>query len=75
MSILRDTLLMSLYNQNRVLEFGPFLSQLVTRHPDWLEELQSSGRLENVCPPSADHLAAVIDKIGLDPALQQQGSE
>lgn len=58
-------------SQHHVLEFSPFLSQLVDRHPDWLEELQSSGRLENTSPPAVDQLAAGIEKNGLDPALRQ----
>ena len=71
MSSLRDTLRMSLNSQNRVMEFSPFLNQLVTRHPDWLETLQSGGRLENVSPPSARRLAEDINKRGLDSALRQ----
>lgn len=62
---------MSSNNQRHVLEFSPFLNQLVTHHPDWLEELQVSGRLENTSPPPADQLASGIEKIGLDPALRQ----
>ena len=58
-------------SQNHVLEFSPFLNQLVTRHPDWLETLQANGRLENATPPSADELATGIAKTGLDPALRQ----
>lgn len=57
--------------QNQVLEFSPFLSQLVTRHPDWLKELQVSGRLENTSPPDAGQLAIKIKKDGLDAALRQ----
>ena len=67
----RYTLRMSLSSQNKVLEFSPFLSQLVTRHPDWLEELQVSGRLENTSPPDAGQLAIRIKKSGLDAALRQ----
>lgn len=58
-------------SQKTVLGFSPFLNQLVTRHPDWLEELQVSGRLEKNSPPNADRLAAGIEKTGLDPALRQ----
>ncbi len=57
--------------QNRGLEFSPFLDQLVTRHPDWLETLQANGRLDNVSPPSARRLAVDIEKSGLDSALRQ----
>jgi glutamate-ammonia-ligase adenylyltransferase len=58
-------------NQKSVLEFSPFLTQLVNRHPDWLEELQASGRLDKNSPPSADQLAAGIEQHGLNPALRQ----
>ena len=57
--------------QNLALEFSPFLNQLVTRHPDWMEELQASGRLDKPGPPGSDQLAAVIEKNGLNPALRQ----
>ncbi len=57
--------------QKSVLEFSPFLNQLVSRHPLWLEELQASGRLEKPIPPDADQLAAGIERTGLDPALRQ----
>ena len=62
---------MSSNSQNPILEFSPFLDQLISRHPDWLEELQASGRLENTSPPDADQLATLIRKEGLDPALRQ----
>ena len=62
---------MSSSSQNRVLEFSPFLSQLVARHPDWLEELQTSGRLEKNSPPDAGQLAIRIKNVGLDAALRQ----
>ena len=55
---------MSSSSQNQILEFSPFLNQLVNRHPDWLSELQASGRLENTSPPDADLLAAEIEKPG-----------
>ena len=58
-------------NQEAALKFSPFLNRLVTRHPDWLEELQASGRLEKISPPKADQLAAGIEQHGLDPALRQ----
>lgn len=71
MSTLRDTLTMSFSSQNHVLEYSPFLRQLVARHPEWLEDLRDNGRLENTSPPDADQLAAAIQKAGLDPALRQ----
>lgn len=58
-------------SQKRVLEFSPFLDQLVTRHPDWLEQLLTSGRLDKNIPPDAEQLAGAIEKTGLDPALRQ----
>jgi glutamate-ammonia-ligase adenylyltransferase len=58
-------------SQNPVLEYSPFLNQLVTRHPDWLDDLHVEGRLDNPVPPGADQLAKCIDKDGLDPALRQ----
>jgi glutamate-ammonia-ligase adenylyltransferase len=57
--------------QNHVLEFSPFLNQLVNRHPDWLEVLQNSGRLEKPSPPCPENLQAEIAATGLDPALRQ----
>jgi len=68
---LLDTLPMSQNGQNRILEFSPFLNQLVSRHPDWLKELENSGRLENSIPPAMDRLAECVEKVGLDPALRQ----
>ncbi|MDH4018076.1 MAG: bifunctional [glutamate--ammonia ligase]-adenylyl-L-tyrosine phosphorylase/[glutamate--ammonia-ligase] adenylyltransferase [Xanthomonadales bacterium] len=62
---------MSSISQNKILEFSPFLNQLVNRHPDWLSALQTSGRLENSSPPNADLLATGIEKSGLDVALRQ----
>ena len=58
-------------DQHKVLEFSPFLKQLVSRHPDWLEDLQTSGRLENPIAPSALDLDTRIGLNGLDPALRQ----
>ena len=62
---------MSSSSQNHVLEFSPFLNQLVARHPEWFEALKDSGRLDNPVPPDADQLVADIVKAGLDPALRQ----
>jgi glutamate-ammonia-ligase adenylyltransferase len=71
MSAVRDTPTMSLGSQNHVLEYSPFLKQLVARHPEWLDALRDNGRLENTSPPDADQLAAAIQATGLDPALRQ----
>ena len=62
---------MSSSSQNQILEFSPFLNQLVNRHPEWLSELQASGRLENTSPPDADLLTVEIEKLGLDAAVRQ----
>jgi len=58
-------------SQNRVLEYSPFLKQLVSRHPGWLEELRSTGRLDNTAPPDAKKLETCITDKGLDTALRQ----
>ncbi len=57
-------------SQSRILDCSPFLTRLIERHPDWLEALRASGRLENTSPPNADQLAAGIEKSGLDSALR-----
>ena len=62
---------MNTSDQNHVLAFSPFLTQLVSRHPDWLENLKSSGRLEKASPPTADQLTEAIRQSGLNPALRQ----
>ncbi len=62
---------MTVVNQQDILTLSPFLSQLVSRHPDWLEDLRVSGRLDNPVSPSAELLATNIEKKGLDPALRQ----
>ena len=69
MSTLRDTLFMSSSTPASILEFSPFLTQLVTRHPEWLESLKNSGRLENFSPPDEKQLAAAIEASGLDAGL------
>jgi glutamate-ammonia-ligase adenylyltransferase len=58
-------------SQNPALEFSPFLNQLVTRYPEWLDELRAEGRLENTAPPSAEILARAIDAHGLDSGLRR----
>ena len=62
---------MSSSRQSHVLEFSPFLNQLVNRHPGWLEDLQASGRMKHTSPPNADQLASGIEEKGLEPALRQ----
>ncbi len=58
-------------NQHHVLEFSPFLQQLINRHPQWLDELQTDRRLNNTSPPSMDQITTGIEKHGLNPALRQ----
>jgi len=53
------------------LDFSPFLGQLVARHPDWLEELQASGRLACTSTPNTELLKAELSKAGLDAALRR----
>jgi len=53
------------------LNFSPFLSQLAARHPDWLEDLQASGRLACTSTPSAELLQAEVREVGLDAALRR----
>ncbi len=67
----KSLFMISADSQNRVLEFSPFLKQLVTRHPGWLEALQLNGRLETISPPCTEQLAVGIEKCGLDSALRQ----
>ena len=62
---------MSARHQNHVLEYSPFLTQLVSRHPDWLEELRTSGRLDKPESPDKQQLASRIVTSGLDAALRQ----
>ncbi|MCW8924880.1 MAG: bifunctional [glutamate--ammonia ligase]-adenylyl-L-tyrosine phosphorylase/[glutamate--ammonia-ligase] adenylyltransferase [Xanthomonadales bacterium] len=57
--------------QNPVLDLSPFLDQLVNRHPDWVDELNTSGRFETTDPPSGDRLSRDIESLGLDSALRQ----
>lgn len=62
---------MSFTDQHRILEYSPFLKQMVSRHPEWLDELHSNGRLEKPVPPNADRLAKAVESTGLDPALRR----
>ena len=62
---------MSFEDQKHVLEFSPFLKQLVSRHEDWLEELRQSGRLDKTSTPDAEALETAIKTEGLDTALRR----
>ncbi len=52
-------------------DLSPFLGRLVARHPEWLEELRASGRLEHSSPPSPGSLTAEQDSNDLDAALRK----
>lgn len=58
-------------SESRALEYSPFLTQLVSRHPDWLDDLQASERLNKPVSPDPAQLTAGIEKSGLDSALRQ----
>lgn len=51
-------------------ECSPFLDTLINRHPDWMEELSASGRLDSVSPPDVDCLAGQIGEHGLEAGLR-----
>lgn len=53
------------------LDLSPFLKQLVSRHPQWLEQLETSGRLDASSPPQPDTLQKTIEKTSLDTGLRQ----
>ncbi len=46
------------------------MQRLVSNHPEWLEQLKVSGRLDRHDPPGAGDLAAGISQHGLDTALR-----
>jgi len=52
-------------------ENSPFLDRLISRHPDWLESLESSGRLEKDIPPQRSEAQAQVSQAGLDASLRQ----
>jgi glutamate-ammonia-ligase adenylyltransferase len=62
---------MHVTDQNPARSFSPFLSRLVDRHPDWLSELKTSGRLESTSPPDNEQLTSMVETDGLNPALRQ----
>ncbi|MGD9265070.1 MAG: bifunctional [glutamate--ammonia ligase]-adenylyl-L-tyrosine phosphorylase/[glutamate--ammonia-ligase] adenylyltransferase, partial [Lysobacterales bacterium] len=57
--------------QHPVLEYSPFLKRLVERHPEWLNELQASGRLHRHDPPADTALAQEVSDHGLDAGLRR----
>lgn len=62
---------MPLSKQSPALEYSPFLKQLVTRHPEWLDQLQAGNRLDSSSPPITERLAGLIETSGLDAGLRQ----
>jgi len=62
---------MPIIKHQSVREFSPFLDRLINRHPQWFDQLQKDGRLENFSPPDAEHLAKKITASGIDSALRQ----
>jgi glutamate-ammonia-ligase adenylyltransferase len=49
---------------------SPYLDIAIRRHPDWFESLRNLGRLETTSPPDASQLLALVEEMGLDPALR-----
>ena len=49
---------------------SPYLDIAIRRHPDWFESLRNQGRLETTSPPDASQLLALVEEMGLDPALR-----
>jgi glutamate-ammonia-ligase adenylyltransferase len=62
---------MSFDDQQRILEYSPFLKQTVRRHPEWLADLRQANRLDNVSPPDVARLGEAILAHGLDVALRR----
>ena len=56
--------------QDPVLEYSPFLQRLVSSHPEWLDQLRDSGRLERSVPPEAGDLQNLVSQHGLDAGLR-----
>lgn len=53
------------------IECSPFFNLLVTRHPDWFEQLRESGRLDSTSPPQSETLQETIKKSSLNAGLRQ----
>ncbi len=51
-------------------DLSPFLKQLIARHPEWLAELQQSGRLDSDSRPNADQLLSTTREDGFEPGLR-----
>ena len=50
---------------------SPFFNRLVTRYPDWFEELREAGRLDTNSPPRPASLNRQIKTAGLNAGLRQ----
>ena len=57
--------------QYPALEYSPFLQRLVSSHPEWLDGLRASGRLDRHDPPASAVLAAEITDHGVDSGLRR----
>jgi glutamate-ammonia-ligase adenylyltransferase len=55
----------------KVRSVSPFFDRLVQRHPEWLEQLQVSGRLQANHGPDATLLASETTASGLDAGLRR----
>lgn len=51
-------------------ECSPFLDDLITRHPQWLEQLEDRGRLENTSAPDPLILDSLVEEQDLDAGLR-----
>lgn len=53
------------------LALSPFLARLNQRHPEWLPELEASGRLSTSSPPAARDLDDVVEQHSLNAGLRR----
>ena len=51
-------------------ENSPFLDRLISRHPEWLETLGASGRLEGDMPPQRSEALTLVSQAELDAGLR-----
>ena len=49
---------------------SPFAAGLIDRHPDWLEQLRASGRLDETSPPQPARAGEWVSAYGLDDGLR-----
>ncbi len=62
---------MSEWSSSIARECSPFLDGLITRQPQWFEDLKQQGRLNGLAPPASGELESTIDKHGLDTGLRK----